>query len=90
MEIYQTITTMAERTILFRHNGKQGSLTRPACVSFEEMEKEIRNKLAAKDPTLAADPPVSEPPKPVEAVDETLSEPVAEVQLAKKRKPRKA
>ncbi len=90
MEIYQTITTMTERTILFRHNGKQGSLTRPACVGFEEMEKEIRDKLAAKVPTLAVEPPVPEPPKPVETADETQSEPVAEVPLIKKRKPRKA
>lgn len=90
MEIYQTITTMTERTILFRHNGKQGSLTRPACVGFEEMEREIRDKLAVEAPALAADPPVPEPLKPVETADGIQSEPVAEVPPIKKRKPRKA
>ena len=85
MEIYQTITTMTERTILFRHNGERGSLTRPACVSFEEMEREIRAKLAAKLPSLADVPPVPDPPEPVEAVDESM----ADAHPVKKRKLRK-
>lgn len=77
MEIVQTITTMAERTVVYKHDGKQGSITRPSNVSFEEIYKLLNEKFSEKKASpLAVDPPVSEHPEPVEAVTPKVEKPV--------------
>ncbi len=52
MEIIQTISSMNERTVVYTHDGVRDSLTRPAIVSFEEMYREINEKLKGKDDGL--------------------------------------
>ena len=44
MRIIQTIAGWSERTVVYESGGERKSLTRPACVTFEEMYKEIEQE----------------------------------------------
>ncbi len=44
MKILETISSMLERTIIYEHNGKRNSLTRPGMISYEKMIEEINEE----------------------------------------------